>query len=149
MSQESDGRRAEMAARADYHVQAQERAAAAESLKAQRLIDDFIARMREAGVPPQELKARPWSGSGRYPTGITGWYLRKDNSLGVGTDGSYYVLLVPQTFLGRWRTATVEPSAPSLQVGRGGRDGESMTLAALLQARLEWADVDPTDQTTW
>jgi len=40
--------------------------------------------------------------------------------------------------LGRWRTVRIEPTAPPLEVGRGARDGESITLDRLLEQRLHW-----------
>ncbi len=119
-----------------YHVDALRRRGERESAEAQVLIDGFIAQARQAGLATEELMARPWSGRGRYRTGVVGWYLRRDGSLGVGLDGGYYVLLVAPVRFGRWRTVPVAPSPPPLQVGRGARDGESISLAALLQLRL-------------
>jgi hypothetical protein len=92
------------------------------------------------GLPSEELTAKPWSGSGRYRTGITGWYLRQDRSIGLGEDGRYYVLVVAPQRFGRWRPVHVEPTLPPLQVGQGARDGESVTLAHLLELRWEWPD---------
>jgi hypothetical protein len=135
-------RRAERAERADYHVEADRRRRERESVKAQELIDRFVAQVSEAGFPKQELTARPWSGRGRYRTGISGWYLRRDQSIGIGTDGAYYVLVVPPERFGRWRTVTVEPTPPPLQVGAGARDGESATLEELLRLRLEWGPTE-------
>ena len=139
---EAAQRRAERAERADYHVEADRKRRERESVKAQAMIDQFVVDMTAAGFPTQELTARPWSGKGRYRTGITGWYLRRDQSVGIGTDGTYYVLVVPTERFGRWRTVTVEPTQPPLQVGAGARDGESATLEELLRLRLEWAS-DP------
>jgi hypothetical protein len=134
------GERDERAADADYHVAAQRRRDERESAKAQVLVDRFVARATEAGLPTEELTARPWSGRGRYRTGVVGWYLRRDRSVGVGTDGSYYLLVVAPHRFGRWRTTPLEPTPPPLQVGRGGRDGESVTLETLLEMRLTWPD---------
>jgi hypothetical protein len=130
--------RDERAERADYHVEAQRRRSEEESAKAQLLLDRFVARAGQAGLPTEELTARPWSGRGRYRTGVVGWYLRTDRSVGVGVDGRYYVLVVPPQRLGRWRTVPVEPTPAPLQVGRGARDGESIALDALLEKRLAW-----------
>lgn len=141
---EEDRRRraAERAEAADYHVAADQRRRERESVRAQVLVDEFVARAMEAGFPTQELMARPWSGRGRYRTGVEGWYLRRDESIGIGTDGAYYVLVVPPERFGRWRTVALEPSLPPLQVGAGGRDGESATLAELIALRLAWGS-DP------
>jgi len=131
-------RRAERAEHAAYHADAQRRRDQEESTRAQLLVERFVARALEQGLPTAELRARPYSGRGRYRTGVVGWYLRRNESIGVGTDGSYYVLLVAPVRLGRWRTVPVEPSPPPLEVGRGGRDGEAVALEDLLRKRLQW-----------
>ena len=97
MDEDSAKRRAERderAERADYHVEAQRRRSEQESAKAQVMVDRFVAQATQAGLATEELTARPWSGPGRYRTGVVGWYLRRDRSIGVGLDGSYYVLVV-------------------------------------------------------
>jgi hypothetical protein len=137
MTDDLERHRAEQAERARYHVEANRRRSEDESAKAQVLVDRFVARATEAGVPTEELTARPWSGSGRYRTGIVGWYLRRDGSVAVGRDGGFYVLIVPPVPFGRWRTVHVEPTPPPLQVGKGGRDGEAIALKALLEQRLD------------
>ena len=139
MDEDSDQRR-ERAERADYHVAQQQRKSARESAKAQVLVDRFVERAAAAGVPTEELTARPWSGRGRSRTGVTGWYLRQDRSIGVGVDGRYYVLVVAPERFGRWRTVHITPTPPPLQVGKGGRDGESVALDVLLDLRMTWAD---------
>jgi hypothetical protein len=138
MSDEAAQRRAERAERASSHVEAQRRRDEQESAQAQVLVDRFVDRATGAGLPTEELMARPWSGSGRYRTGIVGWYVRRDQSIGVSRDGGYYLLVVPPVRFGRWRTVEVEPTPPPLEVGRGARDGESITLARLLELRLQW-----------
>jgi hypothetical protein len=140
MGEDAARRRAERAELADYHVEAQRRQDEEESAKAQVLIDRFVARAKQAGLATEELTARPWSGRGRYRTGVVGWYLRRDRSVGVGTDGSFYLLVVPPVRLGRWRTVGIRPSPPPLQVGKGARDGESVALGPLLEERLGWPD---------
>jgi hypothetical protein len=140
MGEDAARRRAERAELADYHVEAQRRRDEEESAKAQVLIDRFVARATQAGLATEELTARPWSGRGRYRTGVVGWYLRRDRSVGVGTDGSFYLLVVPPVRLGRWRTVGIRPSPPPLQVGKGARDGESVALGPLLEERLRWPD---------
>lgn len=139
MGEDAAQRRSERAAQADYHVEAQRRRRQEESAKAQVLVDRFVERAKEAALATQELTARPWSGRGRYRTGVTGWYLRRDRSIGVGVDGSYYMLVVPPERFGRWRTVRLEPTPPPLQVGQGARDGESIALDALLELRLQWS----------
>lgn len=139
MADDAVDRRDERAAQADYHVAAQQRRDAEESAKAQVLLDAFVEQATAARLPTEELTARPWSGSGRYRTGVVGWYLKRDQSVGVSTDGLFYVLVVAPQRFGRWRTVAVEATPPPLQVGKGGRDGDSVALDTLLQKRMEWA----------
>ncbi len=143
MGEDSARRRAERVERAErarYHVEAQRRRHEQESAKAQVLVDEFVARATRAGLATEELTARPWSGGGRYRTGVVGWYLRRDRSVGVGVDGSFYVLVVAPKRFGRWRAVQLDPTPPPLQVGRGARDGESVALDVLLEMRLQWSE---------
>ena len=126
--------------RADYHVRMQEQRRARESAKAQVLVDEFVRTARERGLATTELTARTWKGSGRYATGVQGWYLRLVRSVWVDPDGRYYTLLVPPRPFARFRGVEIAPSDPPLQVGEGARDGESIALAELLRLRLESGD---------
>jgi hypothetical protein len=139
MGEDAANRRAERAEQAQYHVEAQRRRIERESAQAQVLVDGFVAQATQAGLATEELTARPWSGRGRYRTGVVGWYLRRDRSVGVGLDGGYYVLVVAPRRFGRWTTVPVDPSPPPLQVGQGARDGESVALDVLLEMRLQWS----------
>ena len=129
--------RAEEAAKRAELAAAQERA---ESLQAQKLIDEFLAAAKARGVTPQPLRARLFSGQS-VKTDKVGWYLRKNQSVAVGDDGSYYVLIVPGGLRERFSGVKLRPSPPPLVVGKGGRDGETGDLADFLQLRLEpgWA----------
>ena len=133
---DAERRRRERAERATEHRVAHDRQRELESERAQEIVNDFVSKALDAGLPAERLTARPWSGRGRYRTGLVGWYLRSDRSLGVSTDGGYYVLTVPPRRLGRWRTLTLTPRPPPLQVGEGARDGESVALDVLLRERL-------------
>ena len=139
MGEDAARRRAERAEQAKYHVEAQRRRREQEAAKAQVLVDRFVAQATQAGLATEELTARPWSGRARYRTGVVGWYLRRDRSVGVGLDGGYYMLVVAPERFGRWRTVPVAPSPPPLHVGQGARDGESVALDVLLEMRLQWA----------
>jgi hypothetical protein len=139
VGEDAANRRAERAEQADYHVKAQQRRSELESAKAQILVDKFVAQATQAGLATEEFTARPWSGRGRYRTGVIGWYLRQDRSIGVGVDGGYYVLVVAPQRFGRWRTVPIAPTPPPLQVGQGARDGESVALDVLLDMRLQWS----------
>ena len=143
MDEDQAQRRAERGERANQHRRAQLARGEEESAKAQILIDRFVTQAAQAGLPTEELTARPWSGRGRYRTGLVGWYLRSDHSIGLGEDGSYYVLIVPPVRFGRWRAVRVDPTPPPLVVGKGGRDGDSVALDTLLQLRLDPSDRGP------
>ena len=125
--------RAEEAARRAALAAGSERA---ESIKAQQQIDQFLRDAEAAGLAPEPLKAALFTGQ-RVKTDKTGWYLRKNESVAVGTDGGYYILTVPGGFKERLRGVKLQPSPPPLIVGKGGRDGETGDLSEFLQRRLE------------
>jgi hypothetical protein len=129
-------RRAARAERAGQHQAAHERRREHESAKAQLLVDRFVADALGTELPTERLTARPWSGRGRYRTGLIGWYLRSDRSIAVAVDGGYHQLVVAPLRFGRWRAVRLSPTPPPLQVGEGARDGESIELAELLRMRL-------------
>jgi hypothetical protein len=123
---EEAARRAELAANA----------ARGEAKQAQILIDRFVVEARERGIAPHPLQATLYSGQS-VKTDKTGWYLRKNKSLAIGEDGSYYVLTVPGGFRERLTGVKLKPSPPPLVVGKGGRDGESGDLGEFLRWRLD------------
>lgn len=125
--------RAEEAAKRAELAAAQERA---ESLQAQKLIDEFLDAAKARGVTPQPLRARLFSGQS-VKTDKVGWYIRKNQSVAIGEDGSYYVLTVPGGLRERFTGVKLTPSPPPLIIGRGGKDGESGDLAEFLKWRLE------------
>lgn len=116
---------------------------AAETEQAQALVTRFTAEAVAVDLPTEELRAVD-SGGRRYRTGVRGWLLRRDKRSGIGADGSFYLL----GFVGgagarlsaRLRGVRLEPSEPPLVMGRGGRDGESIPLADLLDRRLGTGD---------
>ncbi len=124
--------RAEEAARRAALAAGSERA---ESVKAQEQIDQFVRDAQAAGVAPEPLKATLYTGQ-RVKTDQRGWYLRKNGSIAVGTDGGYYILTVPGGLKERLRGVKLKPSPPPLIVGKGGRDGETGDLSEFLQRRL-------------
>ncbi len=133
MDEERRARGEAIAARAA----ADDRRRAAERVRAQRMIDEFMQAMRARGVPPVPLRARVGDGRTTYRTGRTGWYLRRNKTVAIGADGAFLILTVPAS-VRSWLTGVdVEPSDPPLIVGRGGRDGEAVELAALLAQRLD------------
>lgn len=115
-------------AQAEAHAQALARRQQAESDRARAMIADFVAAALRQGPAAVPLTARSRDGRRRYRTGLTGWYLKRDGSVGVDTAGRFYVLSVPPSMAARLRGAHVEPSDPPLVLGAGGRDGESIDL---------------------
>lgn len=125
--------RAEGAARRAHLAQGQQ---SAEAVKAQRLIDAFVAEARQRGIRTEPLRARLMSGA-EARTDRTGWYLRRDRSIAIGENGEYFVLLVPGGLVERVRGVRLTASPPPLVVGRGGPDGESGDLTEFLRRRLD------------
>ena len=105
--------RAEEAARRAELAAAQERA---ESRQAQKLIDGFVASAKAKGVVPGPLRATLYTGHS-VKTNKIGWYLRKNESLAIGEDGSYYVLTVPGGLRERFAGVKLKPTPPPLVVG--------------------------------
>jgi hypothetical protein len=121
----------------DGRAAALEAGRAAEAEKAAALLADFVRRAAERGLTPSVLSAQSFNGRSTYKTKLRGWYLKTNKSVAVGTDGKFYTLTVPSSLRARFTGAEVEPSTPRLVIGAGGRDGETMPLAQLLERRLE------------
>jgi hypothetical protein len=118
------------------HAEAQDRRRAAEISQARAMVTDFVRRARARDLPTEPLVARAYTGRGRYRTGLRGWYLKADRSMAVAEDGSFYLLGVPASLRARFAGVTLRPDDPPLVVGQGGRDGESVPLATLLERVL-------------
>jgi hypothetical protein len=109
-----------------------------EAAAAKALLGDFVTAAVADGIPAGPLRMRRPGRRRTVPTDRTGWYIRRDRSLGVTEDGEFVVLTHPvpwQAGLLR-RRVMVPVSDPPLVVGRGGRDGDSVDLAELLRLRL-------------
>jgi hypothetical protein len=117
-----------------------ERRKAGEAAQARELLVGFVQEMTARGVEPEPLRAQVVGSGASYRTGVTGWYLRRNRSLGVDADGNFYILGVPASLKSRLAGVRVLPSDPPLAVGQGARDGESMPLKELLRLRLESTD---------
>ncbi|MFV2019044.1 hypothetical protein [Micromonospora sp. LOL_023] len=118
------------------HAADQRQRSAAEARQAVALIASFVATAHEQGIAAHRLVARPHRGWGHYRTGLHGWYLKSDHSLAVGTDGNLYLLTVLPSLRARMAGVQLTPAQPRLVIGAGGRDGESIPLAVLLERRL-------------
>jgi hypothetical protein len=113
---------------------------AAETARAREMILEFARHAQARGITATPLLARVGESKPTYRTGLVGWYLSRDGSLGVTTDGEYYHLASPRSLQGRLFGVHLQPAEPPLQVGAGGRDGESIALDVLLAMRLEAGD---------
>lgn len=111
-------------------------AARAESDAAQPQLDAFVARATELGLAPEPLHATLLSGQ-RVRTPLTGWYINAARTLAVGPGGEFYNLVTSGGVLARFTGVSVTPALPVLEIGRGGRDGETGPLADFLARALE------------
>lgn len=134
MPDDREAWRARRSQAAAAHAAAAERARAQDVAAAREVLEGFRAELVRRGVPPEPLRAV--AGAARYRTGLTGWYLRRNGSLALTTSGDYLVLTVAPSLGARVRGVRPAPAEPSLQVGRGARDGESIGLVELLALRL-------------
>ena len=107
-----------------------------ESAKAAVLVEAFARDAQAAGLPAERLLARSYSGKSLMRTNVTGWYIKRDHSVGISTDGLFYLLHAPGGIKERLKGVTLEPSPAPLELGRGARDGESMPLTESLAKRL-------------
>jgi hypothetical protein len=122
------------------HAAAERAAREAQTREARQLVEEFAATARERGIPTTRLVARAYNGRSRYRTNVVGWYVHPDRSLAVGVDGAFYVLGVPASMRSRLVGARPQPQDPLLVIGRGAKDGESISLRELLQRRLAAGD---------
>ena len=112
-----------------------------ESAKAAVLLEAFARDARDAGLLPERLYARSYSGRTIMRTNVTGWYIKRDHSVGISVDGLFYLLRAPGGIKARLKGVTLEPSPAPLELGRGARDGESMPLTDSLAKRLAVGNV--------
>lgn len=136
MSPADDDWRARRREAADVHEAALLARRRAESDRARELIRVFVADAAARGVDPVPLRATGYGGRGRFRTPLLGWYLRRDETVAVGTDGEFYVLTVPTSVQARLRGVRPEPQDPPLVLGAGGKDGESLDLPIALARAL-------------
>jgi hypothetical protein len=122
---------------ATEHAAAQRRAREAEAAQARAVIATFVESARARGLPTTPLRARGYDGRSTYRTGLSGWPLHTDGRMAIGADGEFYLLSVPTSWRSRLFGVQLEPADPPLQVGRSAGDGESISLAELLQRSLD------------
>ncbi|TDC85177.1 hypothetical protein E1193_03640 [Micromonospora sp. KC606] len=122
------------------HAAADARERAAEQAEATEMVARFAAEATRRGLRTDRLTAVSYDGRTRYRTHLAGWYIDQARVRAVDTAGRFYLLAVPASLRSRLLGTRPAPAAPPLVVGRGGRDGESLPLAALLSLRLEAGD---------
>lgn len=123
--------RDERANDAQRRIELGQLAAQREAQAAQVLIDEFITEARARGLNPVALKAVTLDGH-VVKTDKTGWYLRRNHSIAIDTEGGYHVMTVPGGWRERFRGVKLQAVLPPLQVGKGGRDGETGDLSEFL-----------------
>lgn len=104
------------------------------------MVRDFAAKAIQSDLKPTRFTASSYDGRARYRTHLHGWYLKRDRSVGVSTDGQFYILSAPRRFRSRITGTEVPPADPPLELGRGARDGESLPLQEALDKRLAAGD---------
>lgn len=109
----------------------------AESARARVMIAEFLDEARVRGLAPVPLHVRSYDGRARYRTPLTGWYLRRDETVGVDTAGDFYVLTTPASLAARFRGVRPTPQDPPLVIGAGGKDGESIDMPDALARVLD------------
>lgn len=120
--------RAERREAAAAHAAALEARQRAESTRARAMIAEFLESARTRGVAAVPLHVRSYDGRARYRTPLTGWYLRRDETVGIDTAGEFYVLTAPPSLVARLRGVHPTPQDPPLVIGAGGKDGESIDM---------------------
>lgn len=121
---------------AGAHAEALAARQRAESARARALIEEFLGSVRAGGPPAVPLHVRSYDGRARYRTPLQGWYLRRDETVGIDTDGAFYVLTAPSSLAARFRGVQPAPQDPPLVIGAGGKDGESIDMADALRRVL-------------
>lgn len=113
---------------AEAHADALARRQAAESRRASAMLAELVRTALADGPAPVPLEAQSYDGRFTLRTGLAGWYLRRDRSVGVDTEGRFYVLRAPGGLRSRLTGVRLEPQDPPLVLGAGGKDGESLDL---------------------
>ncbi|WNB84943.1 hypothetical protein [Cellulomonas sp. ATA003] len=94
-------------------------------------------RSRRTAPDRHLLAARSYDGRARYRTPLRGWYLRRNESVAVGTDGEFYVLTVPPSLRARFTGVSPEPSDPRSSSAREPGTGSRST------SRTRWRALWP------
>jgi len=125
---------------ADAQAARAARQRADEVARAGELVRAFVAEALRRDLATSPLLVRAGDSRETYRSGLVGWYLRRDGSLGVTVDAQMYTLTAPRSLRSRLSGVRLTPSDPRLQAGIGARDGESVALSTLLELRLAAGD---------
>lgn len=106
-----------------------------EHAKARTILEEFAKIARDA-LPTERLVVKGYGGRGSARSDVEGWYLRLDKTIGIGTDGAFYVLTAPLGVRDRLRGVRLTSTPPPLIIGAGGKDGDSIELLAALERLL-------------
>lgn len=139
--QHSDGRdardwAAQRTEAARIHAERLQQRRDAEHDRAEALLARFVAAAHQQNLPTQPLRVQGYGGKSSARTPLHGWYLRRNATAGVSTDGQFYILTAPLSVLDRLRGLHPPPSRPPMVLGAGGKDGESLDLTEALERLL-------------
>ena len=115
----------------------------AEHARAARIVDLFLGVARDEGLEPVPLRVRGYCG-GSARTPLRGWYLRADETVGIDTEGRFYVLSTPLSLPQRLRGVRPQDQPVPMTIGEGGRDGDIVPLRFALDRLLPgWEERSP------
>ncbi|MFV0252285.1 MAG: hypothetical protein ACK5H2_03005 [Beutenbergiaceae bacterium] len=138
MSQGGSDWAAERTAAAQEHQARLHARQSAEHAKAGAILAEFVS-VAATRLPAQPLVVQGYGGRGSARSNVDGWYLRVDKTVGVGTDGEFYVLTAALSLMDRLRGVRLRPTPPPLVIGAGGKDGDTIDLVDALERLLpQW-----------
>lgn len=115
----------------------------AEHARAARIVELFLQVARNDGLDAVPLRVRGYSG-GTARTPLRGWYLRADGTVGIDTEGQFYILSMPLSLGQRLRGVRPESQPVPMTIGEGGRDGDIVPLRFALDRLLPgWEERSP------
>ena len=107
----------------------------AEHARASRIVELFLRVAYREGLEDVPLRVRGYTG-GSTRTPLRGWYLRADETVGIDTEGNYYVLSMPLSLGQRLHGVRPESQPVPMTIGEGGRDGDIVPLRFALDRLL-------------
>lgn len=115
----------------------------AKRTRATRIMGLFLKVTHEKGLRDIPLRVRGHAG-GNARAPLRGWYLRTNRTVGIGTQGRYYVLLMLLSLTQRLRRVGPENRPIPMTIGEGGRDDDTVPLHLVLGRLLpDWEESSP------